>query len=211
VNRGTSGEPVKTSLTGWWSEEVRVEKRAHGRVVDGACVADVYAIRNTQAEPPREGRQETTFPAVGERPARPGERLPRRANPALLAERPQADVRNVAPRCRRDAGPHRAGDGARGYEDGGARRLCQQRAARALRRKPEGPPSFSAWRARMHELRWSAWGRNRTTDTGIFRPGAGVAKAAEQQGKPQASPGAVAHLQQRQARARGGVARSDAQ
>ena len=36
--------------------------------------------------------------------------------------------------------------------------------------KAESPPDLAVWRAKMFELGWSAWGRNRTSDTGIFSP-----------------------------------------
>jgi hypothetical protein len=63
--------------------------------------------------------------------------------------------------------------------DGHERRRRRRRRQRRVRRRPEGPSDLSIGRAQMRGLSCSAWGRNRTTDTGVFRPRSELAKAAE--------------------------------
>jgi hypothetical protein len=76
---------------------------------------------------------------------------------------------------------------------GWTRRACRPERVRAAE-KQRSPADVAVCGASDVRACWSAWGRNRTSDTGIFRPRSGVAKAAGSLGTEAAPTGGVAHL-----------------
>jgi hypothetical protein len=142
--------------------------------------------------PVRRRRGRGAVPALGERPPGPRRGVPALGDRAGEPERPPPDLRQLVCRRRRAPLPHRAGDGPQGHPDAGAGlRPPVARAARGDDGARDGTAgggggglyqlcSSAPGNGRTRQTRWTAgpshfrrfgaWGRNRTSDTGIFSP-----------------------------------------